>query len=141
MHEKERRGNTALGRDLGLSESSLRTTWRKRDKIHASIKANGTSKLDSRKRATDWKVIKIERYLNAWISKKECEGVYYNINSQERRHQRQENLPSNKPVGSRTQAFYKVFTNMISTKLDSNQPREQAGFQSGYSTMITSICH
>ena len=32
-------GNTAIGRDLGLSESSVRVTWRKRDQIHASVKA------------------------------------------------------------------------------------------------------
>ncbi|KAK3875317.1 hypothetical protein Pcinc_019811 [Petrolisthes cinctipes] len=68
-------GNSAIGRDLGLSESSVRTIWRKRDEIRASIKAYGVSKIDSRKQAPDSKVIKMERYLNAWISKKEREGV------------------------------------------------------------------
>ena len=32
-------GNTAIGCDLGLSKSSVGIIWRKRDKIHASIKA------------------------------------------------------------------------------------------------------
>ena len=32
-------GNTAIGRDVELSESSVRTIWRKRNEIHASIKA------------------------------------------------------------------------------------------------------
>ena len=41
-------GNIAIGHDLGLSESSVRTIWRKRDEIHASIKANWASKLDSK---------------------------------------------------------------------------------------------
>ena len=69
---------TAIGRDLGLSESSVRIIRHKRDKIHASIKAYGTSKLDSRKQAPDSKVIKMEWYLNAWISKKECEEMALN---------------------------------------------------------------
>ena len=42
--EKEE-GNTAIGCDLGLLESSVRTIWRKGDKVHASIKAYGASKL------------------------------------------------------------------------------------------------
>ncbi|KAK3890069.1 hypothetical protein Pcinc_005984 [Petrolisthes cinctipes] len=71
-------GNSAIGRDLGLSESSVRTIWRKRDEIRASIKAYGASKIDSRKRAPDSKVIKMERYLNAWVSKKKREGVPVN---------------------------------------------------------------
>ena len=32
-------GNTAIGRDLEPSESSVRTIWRKINEIHASIKA------------------------------------------------------------------------------------------------------
>ncbi|KAK3893838.1 hypothetical protein Pcinc_002373 [Petrolisthes cinctipes] len=39
---------------------------------------NGASKIDSRKQAPDSKVIKMERYLNAWVSKKECVGVPVN---------------------------------------------------------------
>ena len=60
---------------MGLSESNVRTIWQKRDEIHASIKAYGASKLDSRKRAPDLKVIQRGWYLNALISKKECDGV------------------------------------------------------------------
>ena len=47
------------------------------------------------------------------------------------------NLKSYRPISLLSivyKLFTKVFTHRISAMLDSNQPKEQAGFQSGYST-------
>lgn len=50
-------GNSAIGRDLKISESTVRTIWKKKDEILAAVKAYGSAKFDSRKRMSDPKVI------------------------------------------------------------------------------------
>ena len=73
--KKEGQGNSAIGRALGLSESTVRTILKKKkDEIKASVKAYGTSQIDDRKRAWDDKLIKMERFLALWIDRKEKEG-------------------------------------------------------------------
>lgn len=64
IKRKERgQGNSAIGRALGLSESTVRTIWKNKSEILRSIKAYGITKLDTRKRTCDERVIKMERYL------------------------------------------------------------------------------
>ena len=46
-HKEEGQGNSAIGRALGLSESTVRTIWKKKDEIKASVKAYGTSQIDN----------------------------------------------------------------------------------------------
>ena len=72
--KEEGQGNSAIGRALGLSESTVRTIWKKKDEIKASVKAYGTSQIDNRKRAWDEKLMKMERFLALWIERKEKEG-------------------------------------------------------------------
>lgn len=73
--KEEGQGNSAIGRALGLSESTVRTIWKIRDEIKASVKAYGPSQIDGRKRAWDNKLIKMERLLTLWIDKKEKDGT------------------------------------------------------------------
>lgn len=72
--KEEGQGNSAIGRALGLSESTVRTIWKNKSEILRSIKAYGITKLDTRKRTRDERVIKMERYLEMWINRKEREG-------------------------------------------------------------------
>ncbi|XP_045112523.1 tigger transposable element-derived protein 1-like [Portunus trituberculatus] len=72
--KEEGQGNSAIGRALGHSESTVRTVWKKKDEIKASVKAYGTSQIDNHKRAWDEKLIKMERFFALWIERKEKEG-------------------------------------------------------------------
>ncbi|XP_045122673.1 tigger transposable element-derived protein 1-like [Portunus trituberculatus] len=72
--KEEGQGNSAIGRALDLSESTVRTIWKKKDEIKASVKVYGTSQIDNRKRAWDEKLIKMERFLALWIERKDKEG-------------------------------------------------------------------
>lgn len=73
MQDKRKEKETAIGCLLCLAESSVRAIWCNKDEIQASIKAFGASKLDTRKHAPNDKVIKMKRYLGAWINKKDPE--------------------------------------------------------------------
>ena len=67
-------GNSAIGRVLGLHEATVRTIYRKREDILKSVKAYGSSSFDDRKRVNPT-LVKMERYLAIFISRKESEGV------------------------------------------------------------------
>ena len=54
--KEEGQGNSAIG----LSESTVRTVWKKKDEIKAFVKAYGTSQCDDRKWEWDEKLIKME---------------------------------------------------------------------------------
>ena len=72
--KEEGQGNSAIGRALGLSESTVRTIWKKKDEIKASVKAYSSSQTDNCKHVWDEKLIKMERFLALWIERKEKEG-------------------------------------------------------------------
>ena len=70
------KGNSAIGREMGLSESTVRTILKSRGEILKCIEAYGTSKLDGRVVAhSNAELVKTERYLALWINRKESEGV------------------------------------------------------------------
>ena len=52
-HKEEGQGNSAVSYILGLSESTVRTIWKKKDEIKVSFKAYGTSQCDDCKRVWD----------------------------------------------------------------------------------------
>ena len=60
------KGNTQIGCELKLSESTVRTVIKNKDSINKTLNAYGSP---------DPKVIKMECYLNVWINRKESEGV------------------------------------------------------------------
>lgn len=69
-------GNSAIGREMGLSESTVRTIYKCKDDILKCIEAYGTSKLDGRVIAhANAELVKTERYLVLWVNRKESEGV------------------------------------------------------------------
>ena len=69
-------GNSAIGRAMGLHESTVRCILRKREEILKCINAYGTGALDNRVRSYDCsELVKTERFLALWISRKESEGV------------------------------------------------------------------
>ena len=67
-------GIVAIGRIFGLAESSVRTILKNREEILKTISAYGSSVMDNRKHVSS-ELIKMERYLCLWISRKESEGV------------------------------------------------------------------
>ena len=46
--KEDGKGNTAIGREMGLSESTVRTVWKNREAIKKTVKAYGASALDGR---------------------------------------------------------------------------------------------
>ena len=86
--KEEGQGNSAIGHALGLSESTVKTIWKKKDEIKASIIVYGTSQCDDRKRVWDEKLIRMKRFLILWIDRKEKEG-----NSMNRKKWKKGELP------------------------------------------------
>ena len=69
-------GNSAIGRAMGLGESTVRCILKKRDEILKCVDAYGSSALDGRMRSYACsELVKTERFLALWISRKESEGV------------------------------------------------------------------
>ena len=70
-------GNSAIGRAMDLHESTVRCILRKREEIIKCIEGYGTSAIDSRVRSSSFsaELVKMERYLTLWVSRKESEGV------------------------------------------------------------------
>ena len=66
----EGQGGRAIGRILGLNESTVRNIYAKRDEILKSCKAYGSSVFDSRSKVNS-ALVKIERYLALWKQKRE----------------------------------------------------------------------
>ena len=52
----------------------MRTIWKKKDEIKASVKAYETSQCDDHKCTRNEKLIKMERFLVLWIDREEKEG-------------------------------------------------------------------
>ena len=64
-----------IGRQYDINESTVRGILKKRADIRRAIKAYGSSAIDNRKRASSWHLVKMERYLNLWIQRKESDSV------------------------------------------------------------------
>lgn len=73
--KEDGKGNTAIGREMGLSESTVRTVWKNREAIKKTVKAYGASALDGRSRSSNPAVILMERYLAVFCERKAREGV------------------------------------------------------------------
>ena len=63
------------------------------------------------------------------------EGVKYGDIFQEREQKRHQELHTNLVAIKYVQTVKKIITTRLERKLDENQPREQAGFRSKYSTI------
>ena len=72
--KEEGQGDSAIGRALGLNESTVKTIWKKKDEIKALVKAYGTSQCHDCKCVWNEKLIKMERFLALSIDRKEKEG-------------------------------------------------------------------
>ena len=70
----EGQGGRAIGRLLGVPESTVRKIYSQREDILKSVRAYGSSVFDSRSKANAV-LVKMERYLDVWISRKETECV------------------------------------------------------------------
>ena len=68
-------GNTAIGREMGLSESTVHTVWKNREAIKKTVKTYGASSLDGCSRNSNPAVILMERYLATFCERKAKEGI------------------------------------------------------------------
>ncbi|MEL7079620.1 MAG: hypothetical protein AAGM46_27430, partial [Cyanobacteria bacterium J06582_2] len=73
LHD-EGKGGRAIGRIMGMNESSVRRILSKKDELLKSAQAYGCSGFDSRSRPSHL-MVKMERYLALYLSRKESEGV------------------------------------------------------------------
>ncbi|XP_068246764.1 tigger transposable element-derived protein 1-like [Palaemon carinicauda] len=73
----EGKNNCAIGRQLNMSESTVRSILKNEEQILKMCDSYGSSSLDSRSyTSTNSKeLIKMERFLVLWINRKESEGV------------------------------------------------------------------
>ena len=51
--KQKNEGNTAIGRALGLSESTVRSVWKNREKIMKMVKSYGAAAIDNRSRSSN----------------------------------------------------------------------------------------
>ena len=70
----EGQGARAIGRVLGLNESTIRRIYSQKTAILKSCKAYGPTAPDSRSKA-NCVLVKVERYLASWLGRKESENV------------------------------------------------------------------
>ncbi|KAK4319931.1 hypothetical protein Pmani_009171 [Petrolisthes manimaculis] len=73
--KEDGQGNSAIGRNMNLGESTVRCIWKKKDEIRKAVKAYGGGSVDDRKRVNDRRVVKMEQYLASWISDKESQSI------------------------------------------------------------------
>lgn len=70
-------GNSKIGRDMGLSESTICTVYKNKEAIKAIVKTYGASDLDKRShsKGANAAMVLMERYLVTFVMRKEKEGV------------------------------------------------------------------
>ncbi|KAK4325626.1 hypothetical protein Pmani_003795 [Petrolisthes manimaculis] len=73
--KEDGQGNSDIGRNMNLGESTVRCIWKKKDEIRKAVKAYGGGSVDDRKRVNDRRVVKMEQYLASWISDRESQSI------------------------------------------------------------------